>query len=197
MNTIADTYSANPSEEKAIQNKSLRSILWIGIVSIVMLFAALTSAYIIRLNAGNWMHFELPSTFYISTLVIVLSSATMWWSYYAVKLNRLPHVKVALFLTLVLGFLFVYFQFKAWADLVDGGVFFVGNNVAGSFLYVLTGLHLAHLGAGILALLFTFIKALLNKYHSKNLNGIYLCSTYWHFLTILWVYLLLFLIYIR
>ncbi len=187
------------SLDPLLKIKTSRSLLWVGIVSIIMLFAAFTSAYIVRKNTGNWLYFELPSSFYTSTILIVLSSFSMIWALRSAKFNRLQHVKNALFITLILGVLFVVFQFNAYNDLVKMGIYAAGkeSNASGSFLYLISFLHLLHLGGGIISLIVTLVRALQNKYTSENYNGIYLCSTYWHFLTILWIYLLLFLIYIR
>lgn len=180
-------------------NKVAKPLLWIGIASIVMFFAALTSAYIVSFNAGGWIKFELPTVFFVSTAIIVLSSITMLWSLWAVKKNNIKHLTFGLFLTLGLGIAFSICQFMGWQDLFQQEVVFSGprSNAAGSFFYILTSLHLVHLLAGMIALIITLIKSLLRKYSNNRFLGVQLCSTYWHFLTILWVYLLLFLIYIR
>lgn len=176
-----------------------KAMLWIGILSMIMLFAGLTSAYIVRQAEGQWLFFELPGSFYVSTAVIVLSSISLLPLLRFAKNNNFKGIIASLAITAFLGLLFTYFQFQAWGELVDAKVFFAGSqsNAAGSYLYVLTGVHLAHLAGGILSLLFTLIKALLNRYNSNNYIGLELTATYWHFLSILWIYLLLFLMYIR
>ena len=174
-------------------------MLWIGILSMIMLFAGLTSAYIVRQAEGQWLYFELPTTFYISTAMIVLSSVTLLPLVRFAKRDNHNGIMLSLGLTMILGLLFTYFQFQAWGEMVDLGIFFAGSqsNAAGSYLYVITGVHLAHLAGGLITLLFTLIKASLKRYDSANYTGLELTATYWHFLDILWIYLLLFLMYIR
>ncbi|MEX2597176.1 MAG: cytochrome c oxidase subunit 3 [Salibacteraceae bacterium] len=186
-------------EAKSIKAKTAKPMMWVGIVGIVMLFAGMTSAYIVRQAEGNWLYFDLPDTFYLSTVVIVLSSATMALSQYAIRRNNISLTANMLVLTLVLGVVFALLQFKAWGELVDMGVFFAGreSNPSGSFLYAISGLHLVHIAGGILALIFTTVKAYLKKYSADDYVGIEVAATYWHFLDILWIYLLLFLVFIR
>lgn len=186
-------------EKNAIREKVARPLLWIGMITMVMLFASLTSAYVVRQEKGDWLKFDLPRLFYISTAIIIISSVTMNWALSAAKKNDLKTIKLAAFLTLVLGLSFIVCQFKAWGALVDQKIFFAGkySNASGSFLYALTGLHMAHLIGGILAVLVVLIKSLMNKYNSENLLGIRLCAIFWHFLDGLWIYLFLFLLFVR
>ena len=193
MNTIT------LEEKKEIREKSAKPLLWLGMVSMAMIFAGLTSAYVVRQGKGDWLKFELPQLFYISTAIIIISSVTMNWVLSSAKNNNYKNVKLASLITLILGFAFVICQFKAWGTLVDQKVFFAGkySNAAGSYLYILTGLHLLHLIGGILALLLVWVKSLKNKYNSENLLGIKLCAIFWHFLDVLWIYLFLFLLFFR
>ncbi len=193
MNTIT------LEEKKEIREKSAKPLLWLGMVSMAMIFAGLTSAYVVRQGKGDWLKFELPQLFYISTAIIIISSVTMNWVLSSAKNNNYKNVKLASLITLILGFAFVICQFKAWGTLVDQKVFFAGkySNAAGSYLYILTGLHLLHLIGGILALLLVWVKSLKNKYTSENLLGIKLCAIFWHFLDVLWIYLFLFLLFFR
>ena len=186
-------------EQRQIREKVAKPLLWIAMVSMVMLFGAFTSAYWVRRGAGNWLDFDLPQMFYISTAVIIISSVTMNWTLSAARKNDYKSIKIGSLLTLLLGITFVICQFQAWGVLVDQKVFFAGNqsNAAGSFLYVLTGLHLAHLAFGLMALLVVWIKSILQRYNSENLLGIRLCAIFWHFLDVLWIYLFLFLLFAR
>lgn len=194
-------------------------MLWLGIVSIVMLFAGLTSAYIVRQGEGKWVNFQLPGLFIVSTLMIVLSSVTIQWAVTSVKKNSLSSMNMALLLTAVFGLGFVLFQYLSWKQLVEGGIHLVGTvknitmnyeyirggpenpadiqNVAGSFLYAITGLHVIHLLGGLIALSVVLWRAARKKYSATNYEGISLCAIYWHFLDGLWIYLYLFLIFIR
>ena len=191
---------ADEIEEKRItREKVARPLLWIAMMSMFMIFAALTSAYYVRMEKGDWLSFELPQMFYISTAVILISSVTMNWVLASAKKNNFKNIKIASLITLLLGISFVVCQFKAWGILVDQKVFFAGkySNASGSFLYALTGLHLAHLAGGIIALLVVWIKSLGQRYNSENLLGIRLCAIFWHFLDVLWIYLFLFLLFVR
>lgn len=182
-----DTYTGIPTG---------KIILWIAIVSMIMVFAGLTSGYIVRQAEGNWFVFELPSIFYISTISIVLSSASMHYALWSVKRNDLKGLRTGLFITLGLGLAFAFTQFAAWSKLVDMGVYFVGNP-SGSFLYVISGLHLAHIAGGIIYLMVVSVGAIRGKYHSGSYLPVELCSIFWHFLDALWVYLFFFLLFIR
>lgn len=173
---------------------SRRVLLWIAIASIVMLFAGLTSGYIVRQAEGNWKVFELPTVFTISTVIILVSSLSMHLAVRAARSNDTKAIKTYLLVTLGLGFAFVFTQFLGWNELVKNGVFFVDKTTpSGSFFYVLSGLHLAHLAFGLLGLIFTSARAIRERYNSSDYEGLSLCATYWHFLDGLWIYLFVFL----
>lgn len=190
-----ETVSSN--EELIVKEKSKKSLLWVSMVSMVMIFASLTSAYIVRKEKGDWMQFDLPQLFYVSTAIILISSITMNWTLSAAKKNDFKNIKLASLITLLLGIAFIVSQFLAWVTLYEQKIVFAGmySNASGSFMYVLTGLHLAHLLGGIIALFVVWIKSTQEKYNSENLLGIRLCAIFWHFLDILWIYLFLFLIF--
>jgi len=132
----------------------------------------------------------------VSTIVIILSSISMQWAFMAVKKDNLAQLRTGLMITLGLGLTFSFTQFMAWSKLVDIGVFFVGNP-SGSFLYVLTGLHLAHLFGGIIYLMVLITRSIQGKYHSGNYLPVELGTIFWHFMDGLWVYLFLFLLLVR
>lgn len=186
-------------EKKAIKRKTAKPLLWISMVSMVMVFAGLTSGYVVRRADGEWLTFELPSVFYISTFIIVLSSITMAFASISMKKGNLSNAKMGLLLTLLLGFAFGASQYAAWGALVEQGVYFTGEGMSasGSFLYVITGMHLIHVVGGIIALGVTTINASRGKYSPENKLGMDLCAIFWHFLDLLWVYLFLFLVFIR
>jgi cytochrome c oxidase subunit 3 len=167
--------------------------LWLFMVSVVMVFAALTSAYIVRQAEGNWYVFDLPGIFYTSTVVILLSSATMHGAYLAAKKDQFNLMKILMLVTSVLGVAFLVMQFYGWIFLVNINVYFVGNP-SGSFLYVLTGLHGLHLVSGVVFVLIVLVQAFQYKVHAKNLTLMQMCGTYWHFLDGLWLYLFVFLL---
>ena len=167
--------------------------LWLFIVSIIMFFAAFTSAYLVKASEGQLLNMKLPSLFTISTLVIILSSVSMQWAYVSAKRNEIKSIKGMLIATSILGIIFLVNQFAGWGQLVDQNIYFAGSNSLASFIYVLTGLHGLHLLGGIIFLFITTIAALKYKVHSKNIILIQMCATYWHFLGGLWIYLFLFL----
>ena len=175
---------------------TFKILLWLSMVSMVMMFAGLTSGYIVRQAESNWFVFELPSIFYLSTAFIMLSSGSMYWALASAKKDNKQGLRIGLIITLGLGLAFTFTQFAAWSVLVKEGVFFTGNP-SGSFLYVLTGLHLVHLAGGMIYLLYVTTGAIQGKYHSGNLLPLELCSIFWHFLDELWLYLFIFLLVIR
>ncbi|MBO3698472.1 cytochrome c oxidase subunit 3 [Fabibacter sp. E12] len=167
--------------------------LWLFIVTVVMIFAAFTSAHIVRQADGNWLVYDIPPMLWITSGIILTSSIFMQWAYIAAKRDKLEQVKLALSITTILGLVFLYGQFQAWGQLVDAGVFFVGNP-AGSFMYVFTGIHAAHLISGVIYLLYMLISSFKYKVHAKNMLNMDMCTTYWHFLGGLWIYLFIFLL---
>ena len=173
----------------------LKFSLWLIIISIMMMFAAFTSAYIVRREEGNWLEFELPTILLVNTLIIVLSSITMQWAYASAKKDNIGSIKLGLGLTAALGFAFLIGQWSGWSELVQNNIYFGGStsNPSGSFLYVLTGVHGFHLVTGLIFVLITLASSFKYKVHSKNLLRIQLCTVYWHFLGGLWLYLYIFL----
>jgi cytochrome c oxidase subunit 3 len=174
----------------------LTFMLILLIVSIIMMFAAFTSAYIVRREEGNWLEFDLPSVLLVNTIVLVLSSIFMQWAYVSAKRDNLKNLKIALSLTIVAGAAFLAGQWQGWGELVQNNVFFGGitANPSGSFLYVLTGVHAFHLITGLIFLIIVVISALKYRVHSRNMDRIRLCTIYWHFLGALWIYLYVFLV---
>ncbi len=168
--------------------------VWLLIVSIVMLFVALTSAYIVKQADGNWLTVKLPHIFILNSVIIVLSSITMQWAFIAAKRDELLKIKIAISLTAILGFMFIAGQYYSWSRLVEDNVYFVSNYASGSFIYIFTGLHAVHLVSAIIVLMFTLVSTFRFRVHSKNLLGIEMCATYWHFLGGLWLYLYFFLL---
>jgi cytochrome c oxidase subunit III len=186
-------------EKKEIRNKVAMPMLYLAMGSMVMLFAAFTSAYVVRQQKGDWMLFDMPRIFYISTAVILLSSVTMNWALSSAKKNDFAGLKRASGITLLLGIAFVFCQVMGWQVLYSQKIVFAGkySNASGSFFYVLTLMHLLHLVGGIIALFVVWIKSTQQKYSSENLLGVRLSAIFWHFLDLLWIYLFLFLLFVR
>ena len=179
--------------EQPISMHPKKFALWLFLVTVVMIFAALTSAYIVRQAEGNWLEYELPEIFWITSGIVVLSSISLQVAYYAAKKDNFLLLRTCMVLTVALGIAFLVGQWYSWVALVDQEVFFVGNP-AGSFLYVFTGLHAAHLISGVIFLIIVLISTFGTKVHSQSLNTLEMAATYWHFLGGLWLYLFLFLL---
>lgn len=169
--------------------------LWVGIVAIIMMFIALTSAYIVRKSAGNWLEFNLPTSFYISTAFILGSSVVFQLSLNAYKAWNARLFNAFLFLGILLGIGFIVFQYFGWNYLYNIGISH-RENVSSSFLFLITWLHAAHVLGGIVALIMLAVSINIKPFlvTPKRLLRIKMVFVYWHFVDILWLYLLLFLI---
>lgn len=167
--------------------------MWLFMVTVFMVFAALSSAYIVRRAEGNWALFELPALFWVNTIVILISSGTLHWAYVSARRDNLESVKIATIITAILGIAFMAGQCFAWTELVTNRIHLVGNP-SGSFIYIISGLHGAHVVGGVVYLLILLNSTQKGRVHSKSLNQIEMCATYWHFLGGLWLYLFLFLL---
>jgi cytochrome c oxidase subunit 3 len=185
------------------QNKTGRAkkmMLWFGIISMAMMFAGLTSAYVVSKNRPDWVSdLELPASFLWSTLVIFLSSISIMLAEKAIK--REDHGQGTLFLwaTLGLAAVFIYLQFQSFSQLIADGYYFTGSEstVTTSFIYVVVLAHLAHLAGGIVVLFVLIYNHFKQKYQAGQTLGLELGATYWHFVDALWIYLFLFLYFFR
>jgi cytochrome c oxidase subunit 3 len=187
----AQQNTIEPAETRSVNPRIFT--MWLFIVSIIMLFAAFTSAYLVRKAEGNWVEFQMPSLFSYSTGVLILSSISMHYSLLAAKKDQFNALRMSISITFVLGLLFLVMQFYGWIQLVEMNVYFVGNP-SGSFVYVLSGLHGLHLVSGLIVLIFALVAAFRLKINAKQLTQIKICATYWHFLDALWLYLFVFLL---
>ena len=172
--------------------------VWIACGSILMMFASLTSAYVVRQAAGNWLEFTLPDIFKVSTVVIVLSSVTLHGSFIAFKSGKESLYKSLLLTTFILAILFFVFQYQGWVALSESGVPFA-LNPSGDFVYVISWFHAAHVVGGLAVLAVALIHAFsLNfKVTPKRKLRLEMSLTYWHFVDLLWVYLFFFLTFYR
>jgi cytochrome c oxidase subunit III len=168
--------------------------LWVGIGSIIMIFAALTSAFVVRRAAGNWLEFELEPIFFYNTLVILASSVTLHLSYTGFRNGQEQRYKLMLLLTMLLGLAFVVLQYMGWAAMTAKGLP-ITINPSASFVYVIPGVHAAHVLGGIVALVVATIHAYALPYKPvpHRLLRFELVVQYWHFVGVLWVYLIAFL----
>jgi cytochrome c oxidase subunit 3 len=170
--------------------------LWVGIGSIVMMFAGLTSAYIVKRNQAGWVSYNLPVAFYYSTFVIILSSLTIHLAEKAFKVREMSKYRKLIALTLFLGLIFIVTQIIGFKEFWKMGMTLQAN-VSFSFLYVIVGLHAVHVVGGVIALIVMSLSAFSKKTRNYSVVPVELISTYWHFVDILWVYLLIFLIMIK
>lgn len=184
-------------QEKVSRSKI--QMMWFGIASLVMMFAGLTSAYVVSRGRKDWVEIDLPQEFFWSTGVILLSSFTLFVAKKALLSGNKKGGTLLTVVTFILGSIFVYMQFAGFENLVNGKIFLTGagSSVNASFIYVIVLAHLAHIVAGLIALLVMTIRALQGKYSSTNMLGFELGAMFWHFVDVLWIYLLLFLVFAR
>lgn len=191
------------SEALSPQQRSKKPLLWVSMASIGMAFAGLTSGYVVSKSSlegkGAWQNFPLPDAFFYSTLFIVLSSALLVLAGAALKQHASKRFTALVLGSWVLGLAFMVSQITAWLSLMDQGIWFTGekSQAAGSWLYVITWFHWMHVLAGVIVLLVVLVKALSNKYTQSNRLGFDLAVQFWHYLGGLWLYLLLFLVFLR
>ncbi|MBA2747022.1 MAG: cytochrome c oxidase subunit 3 [Flavisolibacter sp.] len=160
-----------------------------------MMFAGLTSAYIVKSGQASWQEVQTPVWFWYSTAVIIVSSLTMQVALRAMKQRQMAQYRSLLLITLLLGIAFVALQWVGFKWLWTHGVRLEGAG-EGQFLYIIFGLHALHVMGGIIALLVILLRQYFGKVISYNTTSTEVMSTYWHFVDILWIYLLVFFIYI-
>lgn len=189
------------SQEQKIRNeRSYKLLLLFAMVSMFMMFAGLTSAFVVSRSRVDWLKdFQLPTAFYISTIIIIGCSITFHLAKKAIKKDNQKATTYFLLGTLALGISFVISQFIGFRQVVDSGYFFTGNasTITTTFLYMVTIVHLAHLFGGLISLLIIIYNHFKQKYNSSQTLGIELGAMYWHFLDFLWVYLFLFLYFFK
>ena len=232
------------SEREEINKKVYKPLMWIGIASIIMLFAGFSSGYIVSKADAIWLKIILPDAFITSSVILIISSITFFVGQRCVAKNKMAAAKALIGITLVLGVLFIVYQVKGYQHLNEKGSFFSNGKVStviekgeygkdyllmkngielaekdgqfydpidagylkpvknldfekvnrtASYIFALSGIHIAHLIGGILSLLFVFIKTLRGRYTPENYLGMQVSSIYWHFLDFLWLYLFAFL----
>ena len=187
-------------EYKARTAKSYKLILLFAMVSMTMMFAGLTSAFVVSKSRADWLKdFQLPTAFFYSTAVIIGCSIAFHLAKKAIQKDDRSATTSYLLATLVLGILFVVLQFVGFGEIVASGYYFTGSesSITTTFLYVVTVVHLVHLAGGLISLLIIIYNHFKQKYNSTQTLGIELGAMYWHFLDLLWVYLFLFLYFFK
>lgn len=186
------------TEEKIGRAKKM--MLWFGIASMVMMFAGLTSAYVVSKSRPDWItDFQLPASLYWSTLAIVISSLTFILAKKSIADANRRNATFSLLATLGLGIAFVILQLEGFSEIIASGYYFTGSEstVTTSFIYVLVLAHLVHLAVGLIVLLVVIYNHFKQRYKPGQMLGIELGATFWHFLDVLWVYLFVFLYFFR
>ena len=186
-------------ELTAAKKISAKPMLWVSMISMVMFFAGLTSAYVISMKRDDWVSFDLPQAFYVSTFLIVASSVSLFFSQKFLKNNKRQLSLLFVIITLLLGIGFVWQQYVGFNQLKSIGLFFTGpeSTVSTSFIIGIAFLHVLHLLAGVLVLLVVIYNHFKYKYKSDNMLGFELGAIFWHFVDILWIYLFFFFYFIR
>jgi cytochrome c oxidase subunit 3 len=182
--------------EEIAQRKAKKFNLWLGMIGMFMMFAALSSGFIVYTEGGmnKGIKTILPNAFIYSTAIIVVSSLTMHLAQKAAKQLDRNKQKFYLIVTMVLGVVFFYLQTEAWSILTERGVYFINTNASQSFIYIFTGLHLAHILAGLFVLLRALIGILKSIPQIDNVFRMELATIFWHFLDLLWIYIYVFLL---
>ena len=189
--------------EGTIQEKNIRAkkmMLWFGIISLIMSFAGWTSAFVVSSTREDWLKdFQLPDAFLISTVVIIISSITFILAKKAIQKSNRSQTTLFLFLTFFLGLFFILNQLKGFQQIIDLGYNFTGptSNVTMSYIYLIAVVHIVHVAVALITLLVVMFNHFKQRYNSNNLLGLELAATFWHFVDILWLYLFLFLYFVR
>jgi cytochrome c oxidase subunit 3 len=186
-----------------VQEKTKRAkkmMLWFGIISLVMSFGGLTSAFIVSSSREDWLKdFQLPEAFTISVVLIVLSSITFIIAKQALKSDKRLVTSVFLLVTLALGIAFIISQFAGFNQIIERGYNFTGptSNITMSYIYIIAVAHIIHVIAGLICLLVVIYNHFKQKYKPTEMLGLELAATFWHFVDILWIYLFFFLYFFR
>ncbi len=165
--------------------------LWIAIGSITMMFAGFTSAYIVKSNQAGWQPVQMPKIFFLSTVLILASSLTIYLAQKAMSAREMAKYRTLISTTAVLGLAFVVTQFFGFSELWQQKITFK-ESVAGSFFYIITGVHALHVIGGVIALAVLFSRAYSSKTKFYSSTPVETAGLYWHFVDILWVYLFVF-----
>lgn len=185
-------------EEKTARAKKV--MLWFGIISLIMTFAGWTSAFIVSSSRPDWLSdFVIPTAFIISTVLIIVSSVTLFLAKKALQKGNRQATTVLLLVTFSLGIAFVYNQFVGFSEIIQAGYNFTGptSNITMSYVYVIALMHVLHVVVGLICLLVVIYNHFKHKYNTTKMLGFELASTFWHFVDVLWVYLFLFLYFFR
>ena len=160
----------------------------LGIVSILMFFMALASAFLVRRGSGDWIPVLIPTLMWFNTAVLIVSSTTLEMARHRLSQGRLSAYRNLWLVTTALGMLFLIGQIAAWRQLVEQGIY-LASNPASSFFYIFTGAHALHLVGGVAALLYVAKRNFDQAQVSRTVAS-EIASYYWHFMDALWLFLL-------
>jgi cytochrome c oxidase subunit 3 len=181
-------------------NRSKKTMMWFAMISMSMVFAGLTSAYVVSKSRKDWgIDLVFPNAFIYSILIIVASSVTFYFVKKAIEKDNRSLATVLLLSTLALGIIFIFLQFEGFSDIIKQGYHFTGptSNIVTTFMFIIVVTHLAHIIGGILVLLVVIYNHFKQKYKTGQTLGLELGAMYWHFVDFLWVYLFLFLYFVK
>ena len=180
--------------------RAIKMMLWFGIASLFMTFAGFTSAFIVSKSREDWiLNFDLPTAFSFSLFIIITSSLSLILARRELLRNNFRSTTIYLSITFVLGVIFIISQFIGFNEIIENGYHFTGptSTITTSFIFLIAFVHLVHVAAGLLVLLFVIYRNIKRKYSMNNILGFELASIFWHFVDILWIYLFLFLVFFR
>ena len=186
--------------DKSREGRAKKMMLWFGMISLGMSFAGLTSAYVVSKERPDWLtDFQIPQAFYLSLVVIILSSLTFHFAKKMVSAEENKKGMLFLIATFLLGLVFVALQFKGFSEIIANGYFFTGSEstITTSFVYLVVLMHLTHIIAALIAVLVVIYNHYKQKYSKGNTVGIEIATTFWHFVDVLWIYLFLFFYFVR
>ena len=188
------------AEEIRRQRRAKKMMLWFSLISLVMGFAGWTSAYIVSSKRKDWIaEIDLPFSFWISTAVILISSITFYIARRRLQREDYKAAASLLGLTALLGLTFVYLQFSGFSAMIANGYYFTGptSSIKISYIFLIAFVHLIHLFAGLIVLVVVFYKTFKQRYAPTAILGFELGETFWHFLGLLWLYLVLFMHFVK
>jgi len=180
--------------------RAIKMMVWLGIASLFMTFAGFTSAFIVSKSREDWiLNFDLPTAFSFSLFIIITSSLSLILARRELLKNNFRSTTIYLTITFVLGVIFIISQFIGFNEIIENGYHFTGptSTITTSFIFLIAFVHLVHVAAGLLVLLFVIYRNIKRKYSINNILGFELASIFWHFVDILWIYLFLFLVFFR
>lgn len=201
-NTIIKNYQMGNriSSDKLKVDRAKKMMLWFGMISLTMSFLGITSGYIVSKERPDWLSdFQIPNAFYISLVLILISSVTIYLAKKFVIGQESKKGMIFLILTFILGVTFIVFQFKGFSEIISNGYFFTGSEstITTSFIYLVVLLHLTHIIAALISILVVIYNHYKQRYTIGNTVGIEIAATFWHFVDVLWIYLFLFFYFVR